>query len=113
MGIIAWIVLGLVAGVIAKMLVPGKDPGGIIVTALIGMAGALLGGFIAVRVFDVNGTQGFFNLSTWVSAVAGSVLLLVGYRSITNRGSRTSSRGRSSGRSRGRSRGFGRRGARR
>ncbi|MCF2529251.1 GlsB/YeaQ/YmgE family stress response membrane protein [Yinghuangia soli] len=87
MGIIAWIVLGLAAGIIAKMLVPGQDPGGLIVTALIGMTGALVGGFIAVQVFDVDGTQGFFNLSTWVSAIAGSILLLVAYRAITNRGS--------------------------
>ncbi|MGW9209702.1 GlsB/YeaQ/YmgE family stress response membrane protein [Embleya sp. NPDC055664] len=80
MGIIAWIILGLVAGIIAKMLVPGRDPGGFVVTIVIGIVGALLGGYLAVHLFHVHGTQGFFNLSTWVSAIAGAALLLVGYR---------------------------------
>lgn len=79
MGIIAWIILGLLAGMAAKMLVPGRDSEGLVVTTLIGIGGALLGGFLATRVFHVHGTQGFFNLSTWVSAIAGAAVLLVAF----------------------------------
>jgi uncharacterized membrane protein YeaQ/YmgE (transglycosylase-associated protein family) len=85
MGIIAWIILGLVAGMIAKALVPGRDQQGLIVTTLIGVAGALLGGFLATRLFDVDGVQGFFNLSTWITAIAGSAVLLFAYHLVTAR----------------------------
>lgn len=81
MGIIGWILLGLVAGVIAKALVPGRDPGGIIVTVLIGIAGALIGGFIA-STLHLGALGRFFELRTWVIAVGGSVLLLIGYRAL-------------------------------
>lgn len=80
MGVIAWIILGLVAGMIAKMLVPGRDSQGLVITTVIGVVGALLGGFLATQVFHVAGTQGFFNLSTWVCAIAGSAVLLFGFR---------------------------------
>jgi uncharacterized membrane protein YeaQ/YmgE (transglycosylase-associated protein family) len=88
MGIIAWIILGLAAGMVAKMLVPGKDRHGLVITTLIGIAGALLGGFVATRLFDVSGTQGFFNLSTWVTAIAGAAVLLFAYHLVSgqNRG---------------------------
>jgi uncharacterized membrane protein YeaQ/YmgE (transglycosylase-associated protein family) len=88
MGIIAWIILGLVAGMAAKMLVPGRDGHGLVVTTLIGIAGALLGGFLATRLFHVNGTQGFFNLSTWVTAILGAAVLLLAFHLVTgqNRG---------------------------
>jgi uncharacterized membrane protein YeaQ/YmgE (transglycosylase-associated protein family) len=79
MGIIAWIVLGLIAGLIAKAIFPGDDPGGVIVTALIGIAGALVGGFIAAAV-GFEGIASFFELRTWIIAVAGSLLLLALYR---------------------------------
>jgi uncharacterized membrane protein YeaQ/YmgE (transglycosylase-associated protein family) len=79
MGIIAWIVLGLVAGMIAKMLVPGRDREGIILTAVIGVVGALVGGFVATQVFHVRGVQGFFNLSTWITAIAGAAVLLLAF----------------------------------
>ncbi|WP_131739686.1 GlsB/YeaQ/YmgE family stress response membrane protein [Actinomadura roseirufa] len=98
MGIIAWIILGLVAGVIAKALVPGRDPQGLIITTLIGVAGALLGGFLATRLFNVDGVQGFFNLSTWITAIAGSALLLLAYHLITSRGGRRRDGGRGDGR---------------
>ncbi|MFI0486054.1 GlsB/YeaQ/YmgE family stress response membrane protein [Actinomadura sp. 9N215] len=98
MGIIAWIILGLVAGVIARALVPGKDPQGLIVTTLIGVAGALLGGFLATRLFDVDGVQGFFDLSTWITAIAGSAVLLLAYHLITLRGGGGRGNGRRSGR---------------
>ncbi|MEU4235150.1 GlsB/YeaQ/YmgE family stress response membrane protein [Nonomuraea sp. NPDC026600] len=93
MGIIAWIILGLVAGVVARMLVPGKDPQGLIITFVLGVVGALLGGFVATQVFHVAGIQGFFNLSTWICAIVGAAVLLLGYNLITGRRS-----GRRSGR---------------
>ncbi|HSK55931.1 MAG TPA: GlsB/YeaQ/YmgE family stress response membrane protein [Jiangellales bacterium] len=90
MGIIGWIVLGLLAGAIAKFIMPGKDPGGIIVTMLIGIVGALLGGFLASALFDVNVNDEFFDLATWVSAIVGALILLLLYRLFTGR--RSSSR---------------------
>ncbi|ALE83228.1 GlsB/YeaQ/YmgE family stress response membrane protein [Pseudonocardia sp. HH130629-09] len=84
MGIIAWIVLGLVAGAIAKAIMPGKDPGGIIVTLILGVVGALLGGWIGSAVFGV-GLGGFFNISTWLLAIVGALILLAIYRVIVGR----------------------------
>ncbi|MFD5522474.1 GlsB/YeaQ/YmgE family stress response membrane protein [Streptomyces sp. NPDC127066] len=83
MGVIAWILIGLLAGAIAKLLLPGKDPGGIIVTMLIGVAGGLLGGWLGKVVFGVDSIDGFFDLSTWIAAIAGSLILLVLYRVLT------------------------------
>ncbi|MFI9561110.1 GlsB/YeaQ/YmgE family stress response membrane protein [Nonomuraea endophytica] len=85
MGIIAWIILGLVAGLVARMLVPGKDSQGLIITFVLGVAGALLGGFVATQVLHVAGIQGFFNLSTWVCAILGAAVLLLGYNLIIGR----------------------------
>ncbi|MFI5756742.1 GlsB/YeaQ/YmgE family stress response membrane protein [Streptomyces sp. NPDC051569] len=86
MGIIAWIIIGLLAGLIAKALVPGKDPGGIIITMLVGIVGGLLGGFLGKVIFGVDSIDGFFDLSTWIAAVAGSVIVLLIYRAVTGRG---------------------------
>ncbi|MET7454090.1 GlsB/YeaQ/YmgE family stress response membrane protein [Streptomyces sp. NPDC005574] len=83
MGIIAWILIGLLAGAIAKLLLPGKDPGGIIVTMLIGIVGGLLGGWLGKVIFGVDSIDGFFDLSTWVAAIVGSLILLVLYRVVT------------------------------
>ncbi|MYV97560.1 GlsB/YeaQ/YmgE family stress response membrane protein [Streptomyces sp. SID3343] len=80
MGIFAWIVLGLLAGIIAKLLMPGRDPGGFIVTILIGVAGAALGGWIAAEVFDRPFEKDFFDLKTWGVSVAGALVLLILYR---------------------------------
>ncbi|GAA5123729.1 GlsB/YeaQ/YmgE family stress response membrane protein [Haloechinothrix salitolerans] len=81
MGILGWIVLGLVAGAIAKLLMPGKDPGGCIITMLIGVAGAFLGGWVGRTLFDVDlGT--FFDARTWGLAILGALILLVVYRLI-------------------------------
>jgi len=80
MGIISWIVLGLIAGALAKFILPGNDPGGIIVTIIIGIVGAVIGGFIATRLG--LGTVSGFNLHSLVIAVLGSLVLLVGYRMI-------------------------------
>ncbi len=85
MGIIAFIVLGLLAGVIAKAILPGDDPGGIIVTTLIGIAGAILGGFLAAALFGAHPLDDFFDISTWLTAIAGSILLLLIYRMVTGR----------------------------
>lgn len=87
MGVIAWIILGLVAGAVARMLVPGKDPQGLIITFVLGIAGALLGGFVATQVFHLSGIQGFFDLSTWLCAVIGAVVLLLGHNLIAGRSS--------------------------
>lgn len=86
MGIIGWIVLGLLAGAIAKLILPGDDPGGFIVTTLIGIAGALLGGFIA-SALDIGDLDEFFDIGTWLIAIAGSLLLLLIYRMVV--GNRT------------------------
>jgi uncharacterized membrane protein YeaQ/YmgE (transglycosylase-associated protein family) len=82
MGIIAFIILGLLAGAIAKAIMPGDDPGGIIVTTLIGVAGALAGGFLAAVLFDAHPLDNFFDLSTWLTAIVGSIILLAIYRAV-------------------------------
>ena len=82
MGIIGWILLGLLAGAIAKLILPGDDPGGIIMTTLIGIAGALVGGFIA-SALDIGDLDEFFDIGTWLIAIAGALLLLIGYRLVT------------------------------
>ncbi|MER6443861.1 GlsB/YeaQ/YmgE family stress response membrane protein [Streptomyces venezuelae] len=80
MGIVAWILIGLLAGIIAKMLMPGKDPGGIIITILIGIAGGLLGGWLGKVIFGVDSIDGFFEISTWIAAIVGSLILLCVFR---------------------------------
>jgi uncharacterized membrane protein YeaQ/YmgE (transglycosylase-associated protein family) len=79
MGIIAWIVFGLIAGIIAKLLMPGKDPGGFIITALLGIAGAFVGGFIG-NLIGLGGPVSGFNLGSMITAVLGAIVLLIGYR---------------------------------
>ena len=83
MGWLIWIVLGLIAGVVAKLLMPGRDPGGFIVTIIIGIVGALLGGFISSRLGfgDVTGV----NIPSIIIAVLGSILLLIIYRAVMKR----------------------------
>jgi uncharacterized membrane protein YeaQ/YmgE (transglycosylase-associated protein family) len=85
MGIIAFIILGLIAGAIAKALLPGDDPGGIIITALIGIAGALIGGFVAAAVFGADPMDEFFDISSWLTAIIGAMVLLLAYRMVTGR----------------------------
>jgi uncharacterized membrane protein YeaQ/YmgE (transglycosylase-associated protein family) len=98
MGILAWIILGLGAGLIANMLIPGRRSQGLIITCVIGIAGALLGGWLATKLFHVVTLHGFFNLSTWLTAIAGAAILLLAYHLATSRSS-----GRSRSRSRSRS----------
>jgi uncharacterized membrane protein YeaQ/YmgE (transglycosylase-associated protein family) len=89
MGIFAWIVLGLAAGLLANMLIPGKRSQGIILTCLIGIAGAVGGGWVATTAFHVHTLHGFFNLSTWLTAIAGSAILLLAFRLVTARTGRS------------------------
>jgi uncharacterized membrane protein YeaQ/YmgE (transglycosylase-associated protein family) len=85
MGIIAWIVLGLAAGLLANMLIPGRRSQGLILTCVIGIVGALLGGWVATKVFHIHSLQGFFNLSTWITAIVGAAVLLLIYHLVTSR----------------------------
>jgi len=81
MGILAWIVFGLVVGIIAKVLTPGRDPGGIIITMLLGIAGALLGGFIG----RAMGFYGPDQPAGWLMSIGGAVVLLLLYRLMVRR----------------------------
>jgi uncharacterized membrane protein YeaQ/YmgE (transglycosylase-associated protein family) len=82
MSILGWIVLGLIVGALAKMIIPGRDPGGIILTLVIGVVGAFLGGFLGRTFFGTDlGT--FFDIRTWLLGLLGSVILLLGYRVLT------------------------------
>ncbi len=83
MGILSWIVFGLIAGAIAKFLTPGRDPGGCILTIVIGILGALLGGWIATRL-GYGGISGF-DLRSFVIAILGSILLLLLWRLVGGR----------------------------
>lgn len=80
MGILSWIIIGLIAGALAKWIMPGKDPGGIIVTILLGIAGGIVGGFIGsfLGIGDVSG----FNIISLLLAIGGALLLLIIYRAI-------------------------------
>ena len=80
MGIIAWIIFGLIAGALAKLIMPGNDPGGFIITILLGIAGAIVGGFIgtALGFGDVTG----FNFGSFLIAILGAIILLFLYRSL-------------------------------
>lgn len=81
MGILSWVILGLVAGALAKWIMPGKDPGGLVVTTLIGIAGAMVGGWLGsfVGIGSVTG----FNLGSVATAAVGAIILLAVYRAVT------------------------------
>lgn len=83
MGIIAWIVFGLIAGALAKFIMPGDDPGGIIVTMLLGIVGAVVGGFLGSMLLGV-GVSGF-NLTSLLIAIVGAILVLWIYRQVKKR----------------------------
>ncbi|HLF67918.1 MAG TPA: GlsB/YeaQ/YmgE family stress response membrane protein [Gaiellaceae bacterium] len=76
MSIIGWVLLGLLAGMIAKAIMPGPERAGIILTTLVGIGGALLGGFLATLFGLGDPIDEFFDLSTWVAAVIGALLIL-------------------------------------
>jgi uncharacterized membrane protein YeaQ/YmgE (transglycosylase-associated protein family) len=86
-GILGWIVLGLIAGAIAKAILPGRQGGGWIITLILGVVGALLGGFIGSALFGV-GLEEFWSIQTWLLAIGGAILVLLIYGLVT-RGSRT------------------------
>jgi uncharacterized membrane protein YeaQ/YmgE (transglycosylase-associated protein family) len=80
MGILSWVVFGLIAGALAKLLMPGKDPGGFFVTVIIGIVGAIVGGFIGTKL-GFGGISGF-DIRSFLVAIAGAMLLLFGYRMV-------------------------------
>jgi len=84
LNILGWIVVGLIGGVIAKMIVPGRDPGGIILTILIGIGGAILGGFLSIALGLGDGINNF-DIGSIILAIAGSVLILIGYHLVVGR----------------------------
>ena len=86
MGIIGWIVLGLVSGAIAKAILPGTQGGGWLITLVLGVVGALVGGFIGSAIFGI-GLEEFWSLQTWIVAIVGSIVVLLIYGLLT-RGSR-------------------------
>ncbi|GAA4487172.1 GlsB/YeaQ/YmgE family stress response membrane protein [Microbacterium panaciterrae] len=87
MGFFSFLLLGLIAGAIAKLILPGKQGGGWFVTLLLGVVGAFLGGWLGGLIFNVS-LQGFFNLSTWLLAIGGSIVVLLIYGLIVGRRSR-------------------------
>jgi uncharacterized membrane protein YeaQ/YmgE (transglycosylase-associated protein family) len=84
-GIIGWILLGLLAGIIAKAIMPGGERAGIVLTTLLGIGGALLGGFLASVLGLGDPIDEFFDLSTWVAAVAGALVLLFAWNALNGR----------------------------
>ena len=80
MTVLSWIILGLFAGAIAKILLPGKDPGGIIITTLIGIAGAAVGGWLSAHFLHHPISKHFYDGPTWLAAIGGSLVLLIIYR---------------------------------
>jgi uncharacterized membrane protein YeaQ/YmgE (transglycosylase-associated protein family) len=79
-----WIVVGLIAGVLAKWVMPGPDPGGIVVTALIGIVGAFVGGWV-LGLFGASGSSGTISIGSILTATLGAIVLLALYRLITRR----------------------------
>lgn len=85
MGIVAWIVLGLLAGILAKRLVAGREHLGIVLTTVLGIVGALIGGFVATALGFGDPVDEFFDLSTWLAAVLGAAGLLLAWRTVVRR----------------------------
>ncbi|KRF09144.1 hypothetical protein ASH00_05705 [Arthrobacter sp. Soil782] len=82
MNFLAFLLLGLIAGAIAKLILPGKQAGGWIMTLILGVIGALLGGFLGNLLFDV-GVNEFFSISSWLLAIGGAIIVLLVYGAIT------------------------------
>ena len=85
MSIIAWIVLGLLAGLIAKKIMPGAERIGLILTTVLGVIGAILGGFLATALGFGDPIDEFFDISTWIAAIVGAMLILFVWNAISNR----------------------------
>lgn len=82
--IIGWIVFGLIAGAIAKLIMPGKDPGGIIVTIVIGIVGAIIGGWLGQTLLGVGSTADW-SIGSFITAIIGAIILLIIYRMVAGR----------------------------
>jgi uncharacterized membrane protein YeaQ/YmgE (transglycosylase-associated protein family) len=87
-GIIGWIILGLLAGALAKLILPGDQPGGFIVTTIVGVIGAVVAGFVAQALGFGDPIDEFFDISTWIAAIMGAIVLLLIWQWIANRGGR-------------------------
>ncbi|MFG6401692.1 GlsB/YeaQ/YmgE family stress response membrane protein [Microbacterium sp. P04] len=87
MGFLGFLLLGLIAGAIAKLILPGKQGGGWLITLLLGVVGALLGGFLGGLLFNAN-LEEFFSIQTWLLAIGGSIIVLLIYGFVVNRGSK-------------------------
>ena len=85
MSIIGWILLGLLAGVIAKRIMPGSESIGIILTTLLGIVGALLGGFLAMVLGLGDPIDEFFDISTWVAAIIGAIIIIFAWNLVSGR----------------------------
>jgi len=86
MGIIGWIIFGLVIGIIAKLIMPGRDPGGIIVTIIIGIVGSVIGGYLG-ELFGMYKTANGIPAGGWIMSIIGAIILLALYRVFFRRGS--------------------------
>jgi uncharacterized membrane protein YeaQ/YmgE (transglycosylase-associated protein family) len=89
-GIIGWIILGLLAGALAKLILPGDQPGGFIVTTIVGVIGAVAAGFIAQAIGFGDPIDEFFDISTWIAAIIGAIVLLLIWQLVAGRGGRRS-----------------------
>ena len=85
MGIIGWVLLGFLAGLIAKAIMPGAERIGIILTTILGVVGAILGGFLATALGFGDPIDEFFDISTWIAAVVGALIILFVWNAISNR----------------------------
>jgi uncharacterized membrane protein YeaQ/YmgE (transglycosylase-associated protein family) len=85
MGFFGFLILGLIAGAIAKAILPGRQGGGWLVTLLLGVVGALLGGWIGGLIFGANTLGSFFEIRTWVTAIVGSLIVLLIWGAVTRR----------------------------
>jgi uncharacterized membrane protein YeaQ/YmgE (transglycosylase-associated protein family) len=84
MGILGFLLLGLIAGAIAKLILPGRNGGGWVITLVLGVVGAIVGGFLGGLIFG-EGVDEFFSLSSWLLAIGGSLIVLVIYGAVTGR----------------------------
>lgn len=84
MSFLAFLLLGLIAGVIAKLIIPGRQPGGWVITLILGVLGALLGGWLGGLIFGI-GYDGFFSLQSWLIAIVGAIIVLLIYGAIVGR----------------------------
>lgn len=87
MGFIAFLILGLIAGAIAKAILPGRQGGGWVITLILGVVGALIGGWLGGMIFG-SGLQEFFSIQTWLLAIVGSLIVLAIYGMVTKRSAR-------------------------